>query len=458
MNRFAVLLTSCALIALPATLAAQRASLEICNHGPIPVDVAYAARIQLFITGYRWATSGWWLVKPGACTTVYDESYDEAGPITPQSGARVALVAEVGKSWRALQRSAADTQGWMLAGSGKICVDLNANGFQYQEPQGDPAASCSVMAIPAAWDFLPAEPGQYSYTINWDGGAPSVVIAGADGTAASATAGTISYFCSSTDQRPVMYFSDLFDVPDAGSDADNFLTYEHVLVQFQIYLAEHYQFPGDDGLVACVHLPTVAGTANSMAEKKGALTASVTSAGKKFVQTGWKYLPGQPATDASTTGATNDDVIALNATGRAALAGWVREYVAKYLAASKTGFNAYKSGDVILQQGLRMWTSSEKPTAARGCWVVQGDSTTTLSCTIPINQDRERAYYDVLGEDVAAALPADWSAEPPNPFGGSLPSRGFKSTSGAHGEIWLTETPAGEYELNVQLVSAAVKH
>jgi hypothetical protein len=305
----------------------------------------------------------------------------------------------------------------------------------------------------AAWTFLPAEPGQYPYDIIWDRGAPSVVTSRED----PAAPGSITYFCSSTDQRPVMYFSDIFDAPDGGSDADNFITYEHAVLQFQLYLVEHYQFPDDDGLVECVHIPTVAGTATTMAEQKRRLAAAVRTAGKQVVETGWKYVPAQPDTDSGTQGATRAEVEALNATGRAALARWVREDVARYLEASKTGFDSYKSGDVLLQQGYRMWTSSEHPQAARGCWVVQGDSTTTLSCTIPINKDRERDYYDVLREDVAAALPADWTAIPPNPFGGNLPSAGYRSTSGAHGEIWLTETQAGEYELNFQLVSAPIR-
>jgi hypothetical protein len=457
MNRFGVLLTSCGVIALPATLTAQRASLEFCNHGKIAINVAYAARIQLFLTGYRWETSGWYPVDPGACKVVYDESYDEAGPITPQSGARVALIAQVGRTWRALQRNVADSQGWMQSGTGRICADLAPGGFRYQEPQGDPAAGCGTMTIPVAWDFLPPTPGQYTYAINWDGGGQSVVISGQDPATASAAApGSITYFCSSTDKRPVMYFSDIFDTPDAGSDAENFITYHLAIEEFQLYLVDHYQFPGDDDLVGCVHIPTVAGTSTAMAEQKRRLAAAVSTAGKKVVQTGWKYVPEQPAADA-TEDATRDDVETLTAAGRAALARWVREDVARYLEASKTGFDRYKSGDVLLQQGLRMWTSSEQPQAARGCWVVQGDSTTTLSCTMPINKDRERAYYDVLTEDVAAALPADWTAGPPNPFGGNLPSAGFRSTSGAHGEIWLTETPAGEYELNFQLVSAPIR-
>src|SRR4051812_21326050 len=105
MNRFNVLLASCAMFACPLILSAQSARLEVCNKGPIPVNVAYAARIQLFITGYRWETSGWYPVDPGACTVVYDEDYSDAGPFTPQSGARVALMAQTGATWRAFHNS-----------------------------------------------------------------------------------------------------------------------------------------------------------------------------------------------------------------------------------------------------------------------------------------------------------------------------------------------------------------
>mgnify|MGYP003297223181 CR=1 FL=1 len=74
MNRFDVLLTSCAMFACPAILSAQSASLEICNKGPVQIRVAYAARIQLFLTGYRWETSGWYPVDPGDCKVVYDQA------------------------------------------------------------------------------------------------------------------------------------------------------------------------------------------------------------------------------------------------------------------------------------------------------------------------------------------------------------------------------------------------
>jgi uncharacterized membrane protein len=453
MNRFRLLLATGTVIALPAALAAQRASLEICNRGKFTIDVAYAQRIQLLITGYRWSTEGFYPVDAGTCKTVYDEPYDAAGPITPQSGARIALVAFTENKWRTLLSNNADTLSWMKPGHGKICIDLKAQGFTYDEPQGDPAANCGVMTVPATWDFFPDDPGQYSYGINWEAGAVSIVIAGDDKSAAE----SISYFCSSTDKRPVVYFSDIFEQPDAGSDADNFLTYERDILRFEAYLTEHYGFPDKEGLVECVHVPTTASTAGGMVAGKQKLRAMVTAAGKKAVETNWNYVTTDE-TDTSDADVTRGDVETLTPRGRAALFNWIQADVATYLVASKTGFNSYKSGDVILQQGLRMWTSSEKPALARGCWVVQGDSTTTLSCTLPIDTELERAYYDLLVEDVAAGLPAGWSAGPPNPFGGSLPSSGFVSTTGAHAEIWLTEPQDEVYELSFQLVAAPVRH
>ena len=91
MNRFGVILLSCATLLLPAIGSAQSATLEICNNGRLDIDVAVAARIQSFVTGYTWKTRGWYTVAAGTCQTVYDEDYDEAGPYTPQSGARVAF-------------------------------------------------------------------------------------------------------------------------------------------------------------------------------------------------------------------------------------------------------------------------------------------------------------------------------------------------------------------------------
>lgn len=464
MNRFDVLLTSCVMFACPAILSAQSATLEICNKGPIQIRVAYAARIQLFLTGYRWETSGWYSVDPGACKVVYDEDYDDAGPITPQSGARIALIANSGATLRAFHSSDVDKQGWMQSGTGQICASLDANaGFRYKEPAGDPATNCAGgTLIPVAYDFMPAGPGDYSYTVYWDGRLSSIAVgktaSSTNVVAAPASGSEITYFCSSTDKRKVIFVSDVFALPDAGSQADNFLTFMRMQLRFQMFLVTHYDFPGDDGLVACVHTPSTTTSAAEMSAKERSLEANIVAANKHMVKTGWMYV-AEAASDTTVPQlVARDDVATLTPGGRAALFNWVREDVATYLAASKTGFNAYKSGDVILSQGYRMWTSSVKPSAARGCWVVQGDSSTTLSCAIPIDKDYERAYYNELVQDVAASLPAGWSAGPPNPFGGSLPSTGWQSNNGAHGEVWLVEPKDDTYELNFQLVSAPIRH
>ena len=463
MNRFDVLLTSCAMIACPAILSAQGATLEICNKGPVQISVAYAARIQLFITGYRWETSGFYTVDAGACEVVYDKDYDDAGPITPQSGARIALIAETGGAYRALHNSENDKDGWMQSGTGQICTNLGAsNGFRYNEPAGDPAANCSGgTLVPVAYDFMPTGPGDYSYTTYWDGRTSSVAVAKAASStsvAASPRSGSeISYFCASTDKRKVIFASDIFNLPDAGSQADNFLTFMRMQLRFQMFLVTHYDFPGDDGLVACIHTPVTGTSFAEMSAKERNMETNLAAANKHMVKTGWTYV-ADAGSDTVAQAVTEADVHTLTPGGRAALFNWVQKDVATYLAASRTGFNAYKSGDVILSQGYRMWTSSVKPEIARGCWVVQGDSATTMSCAIPIESNYERAYYNELVQDVAASLPAGWSAEPPNPFGGSLPSSGYRSNNGAHGEVWLEEPKDDTYELHFQLVSAPVRH
>ena len=124
MNRFGVLLSSCAMLSVPAIASAQNATLEICNNAKIPVTVAYAARIQLFITGYRWKTAGWFVVEAGQCEVVYDEDYDDAVPYTPLSGARVAFLANINGRWRAYHDDVVRKSGWMQSGTGQICTNL----------------------------------------------------------------------------------------------------------------------------------------------------------------------------------------------------------------------------------------------------------------------------------------------------------------------------------------------
>jgi hypothetical protein len=374
MSRFSAILSSCAMFLLPAIGSAQSATLEICNNARIPVNVAYAARIQLFITGYKWKTTGWYVVDAGECKVVYDEDYDDAGPYTPQSGARVAFVAVTDGMWRAYHSNLVRKNGWMQSGTGQICVKLGQDdAFTYNEPAGDPAANCSDgTLIPVAQDFMPDGPGKFTYTMDWDGEVSSVAVA--------------------------------------------------------------------------KFLPS-----NKVASANGANTPvdSGNSVSAQFL----RYLE-QAARDSAKRANSQSNVDAFDAKGRAAMLQWVREDLTAYIDASKTGFEAYKSGEAQPFQGYRMWTSREKPALASGCWVIQGDTTSTFSCVIPVNKESERAYYTQVTEDVTASLPGDWSPVAGAPFGGNLPSTGYRSSSGAHGEIWLTEATDGGYELHYQLVSA----
>ena len=103
-----------------------------------------------------------------------------------------------------------------------------------------------------------------------------------------------------------------------------------------------------------------------------------------------------------------------------------------------------------------MWDSSVKPSAARGCWVVQGTTATTLSCALSQRGDLNgiRPYYDDLNKEIAATLPGDWT-QIERPFGGDLPNQGYRSSSGAHLEVWIAPTDSAPVdEIHFQLVSA----
>ena len=120
MHTLRVILLSCATLLLPGIASAQSATLEICNNGRLDIDVAVAARIQSFVTGYTWKTRGWYTVAAGTCQTVYDEDYDAAGPYTPQSGARVAFtVIRSDGVWGAYHDDRVQANGWMRSGTGR---------------------------------------------------------------------------------------------------------------------------------------------------------------------------------------------------------------------------------------------------------------------------------------------------------------------------------------------------
>lgn len=369
MSRVGAILSSCALLLWPALVSAQSAQLEICNNGRVDVDVAVAARIQLFITGYRWKTIGWYAVAVGSCSVVYDEDYDDAGPYTPQSGARIALtsVNAAGKLG-AFQRSGDLKQGWIQGGTGQLCVQYPAP-FTFERPAGDPSAGCTATLIPVAADFLPEGPGKYTYTLDWDG---------------------VSYFVPLGKARP-------------------------------------------SGDVAARTTPVDSGDSPSA----------------QFL----RYLEQQERDSIKAAAAASTDADA--AKEKAALLQSVREDVAAYVDASRTGFEAFKSGEgQRTEQGAMLWTSRVKPALADGCWVIRESAgTMKFYCQVPLNASVERAYYTAITDDVTASLPAGWSADAAPPFNSDLPSKGYRSTSGAHGEIWLVDTD-GAYELRFDLVAA----
>jgi hypothetical protein len=370
-NKPGVILLSCAVLLIPGMASAQEAKLEICSNGRLDIDVAVAARIQSFITGYTWKTRGWYTVAAGACATVYEEDFDAAGPYTPQSGARVAFTVVRRDGVRgAFHDDRVQANGWMRSGTGQICVNYD-DAFTYQEAAGDPAANCGGVLIPVAHDFMPDGPGKFTYTMDWDG------------------------------------YGDFVPLEKGGQSR------------------------------------------SSVASKNGSDSVD-NSLSAQFLR-----ALAQSAKEANDKRAANTDTAAFNAKGRAAELEWVREDLTTYIEASRTGFEAYKTGEAQLSsEGTRVWDSSVKPALANGCWVVQNAETklSKFYCSMPVNAEVERARYDELTDDVTASLPEGWSVDPDPPFTG-LPSKGYRSTSGAHGEIWLVDTN-GSYELHFELIAA----
>jgi hypothetical protein len=163
--------------------------------------------------------------------------------------------------------------------------------------------------------------------------------------------------------------------------------------------------------------------------------------------------------EAGTKPAQKFDQAASDAQSGAAWLKAIREDVTDYIAASATGFDAYKKGDSTPVSGNRVWESKVKPQSARGCWVIQGDATATFSCLLFTDSDLNKlhSFYTNLTDDIGVSLPADWKADSVPPFGGDLPSKSFQASSGAHGEIWIGRADSGHgYELHYQVVSAAI--
>jgi hypothetical protein len=106
------------------------------------------------------------------------------------------------------------------------------------------------------------------------------------------------YFCYTTKpEAPVVYFSDIFDLPYSDSDAENMINVALVEDDFGLYLLEKVGYDpvrskADMG-VYCRFLAVATGKPEAMsaaaAEKKKMESATAT-AKKKVVETGWKYV------------------------------------------------------------------------------------------------------------------------------------------------------------------------
>ena len=118
---------------------------------------------------------------------------------------------------------------------------------------------------------------------------------------------TIKYICYSTDPNgPVVYFTDIFDLPDYGAVASNFLRYEQSKVGFQKYLFDTYKYnPRTDDSVNCGYMnsATTPNVAAAIAAKKQSLQADAVAARKQVVETHWKYVEDSSAAAASSSAA-----------------------------------------------------------------------------------------------------------------------------------------------------------
>jgi len=106
---------------------------------------------------------------------------------------------------------------------------------------------------------------------------------------AQSTYPTIRYFCFSTDPKQhTVYFSNFFERPDSGSDAENFIAYQLAKDDFQIYLVDKYKYSEDEDLADCAYLSSAtANSAATLAAKKRRMVSQATAAKKKVVETGW---------------------------------------------------------------------------------------------------------------------------------------------------------------------------
>ena len=417
---------------------------SVCNDGTIPFSVARAHRHakDILFGGGRWEVWGWFNVDPGKCTEIGPSTVFEPGGWFG-SGDAVTLLAfafwDSKGVWRGIKVQPGDS-GWfspIYPSNQQICVQPGEFSYTRESlEQSDLARVCDRAS--AGYILIPAS---YMYK-------------------------------GSSRIAPV------FGEPDYSPD------YVHVKIGKDDRAITSGRTIGSAGIS---HGLPGGGTSQSNGDASPSMCGKV-SCWDQFVQGLSKAAAeqsaaanrNQPAPRASTNPpppppaaappppVDDDDPIGhggfVTPAGSSAPKSdwaqslqWVRDEMLSYVEASKTGFAAFKKGDVLLSQGYRMWDSLVKPASAKGCWVVQGEIATTLSCLLLEQADLDdlRSYYTELNKDIAALLPLDWDTQTEPPFGGDLPNRGYRSSSGAHLEVWIARAASGGiYEIHFQLVSA----
>jgi len=138
------------------------------------------------------------------------------------------------------------------------------------------------------------------------------------------------------------------------------------------------------------------------------------------------------------------------------MAEWVAEDVLQYVADVAKGFESYKKGDPTTRpDGIRSWDSSRQPLLATRCEVQQRGQTNSLLCVLTQSayKGELEVQYRELVADVAAALPDGWATTVNPPFTDAIASKGFVSSQGATGQIWIAfDSDTEQYSLIYRIV------
>jgi Protein of unknown function (DUF1036) len=371
----------------------------VCNDGTLVFSVARAFRDISEIHGDQWTTQGWYSVRPGQCNEIPPEQlYLNGGWFGADSVTLLAFAFTDSTGVWGAARVRDNTDGVFKTSNQQLCVLRDAFRGVHRDSEGGPAGDCAkgrpgLFLIPASLEFRGDSYGGFY-------GREAVNKGRRD---------NLRVKLSSNDRAIPLG-------PQSSSST-----------------------PGN--------------TSSNAGPKPAADDGN--SFGTMLLDEFRKEMR-QSAADAANRPLPPAELAKQQAQAHAAMLGWVREDVASYIEASRTGFNAYKKGAPQSSQGLRMWESNTKPLFAKNCFVVQGETATTLSCLLSEKNDLNalRADYAELTEDVTASLPAGWAPVSAPPYGPDFPaSKGYRASSGAHGEIWIARAASGEYQLHYQLVS-----